>query len=40
MDIIIGNEYKLDRRIGEGSFGKVYSIAKDSETNLAKPQNT
>ena len=32
MDIIIGNEYKLDRRIGEGSFGKVY-IAKDSETN-------
>ena len=32
MDIIIGNKYKLGRRIGEGSFGKVY-IAKDSETN-------
>ena len=32
MDITIANKYKLGRRIGEGSFGKVY-IAKDSETN-------
>ena len=32
MDVTIGNKYKLGRRIGEGSFGKVY-IAKDSETN-------